>query len=35
MLAPAYDAVTAASERSLRYEGWRVVFALFVFALGE
>src|SRR5438105_8275375 len=33
MLAPAYDPTSAASERSPRYAGWRVVFALFVFAI--
>src|SRR5204863_4844430 len=33
MLAPSRDPVSAASERSPRYAGWRVVFALFVFAI--
>ena len=33
MLAPSYDVSAIRNERSLRYEGWRVVFALFVFAM--
>ena len=33
MLAPSHEATARSGERSLRYEGWRVVFALFVFAI--
>src|SRR5437763_11461779 len=33
MLAPSHEAVGVASEGSPRYDGWRVVFALFVFAI--
>src|SRR5215471_13825123 len=33
MLAPSRNPASAASESSPRYDGWRVVFALFVFAV--
>ena len=33
MLAPSHDVAGARDERSPTYEGWRVVFALFVFAI--
>jgi MFS family permease len=33
MLAPSCDVTAAPNEHALRYEGWRVVFALFMFAV--
>lgn len=33
MLAPSCDATTTPNEHAIGYEGWRVVFALFVFAV--
>src|SRR5438477_8403837 len=33
MLAPSHDPIVVSDERSPRYGGWRVIFALFVFAI--